>query len=74
VPVNGFFDKMIQDIIYDPLNGLITRASTSGFGHPFCLTQLLRTMADPSLPEITVPLKSASSARSFLGPAEFKLL
>jgi uncharacterized protein GlcG (DUF336 family) len=37
VPVNGAFDKMIQDITYDPVTGLITRASASGFGHPFCL-------------------------------------
>jgi uncharacterized protein GlcG (DUF336 family) len=37
VPANGPFDKMIQDIVYDPNTGLITKASASGFGHPFCL-------------------------------------
>lgn len=37
VPVNGAFDKMIQDITFDPTTGLITKASASGFGHPTCL-------------------------------------
>ncbi len=37
VPVFGSFDKMIQDIEYDPVTGLVTKASASGFGHPFCL-------------------------------------
>ncbi len=37
VPVFGNFDKMIQDITYDPTTGLITKASASGFGHPTCL-------------------------------------
>jgi uncharacterized protein GlcG (DUF336 family) len=37
VPAFGNFDKMIQDITYDPVTGLITKASASGFGHPTCL-------------------------------------
>jgi uncharacterized protein GlcG (DUF336 family) len=37
VPVFGNFDKMIQDITYDPNTGLVSKASTSGFGHPTCL-------------------------------------
>ncbi len=37
VPAFGSFDKMIQDITYDPATGLITKASASGFGHPTCL-------------------------------------
>jgi hypothetical protein len=37
VPVLGLFDKMIQDITYDPATGLVTKASVSGFGHPACL-------------------------------------
>jgi uncharacterized protein GlcG (DUF336 family) len=37
VPPFGAFDKMIQDIVYDPVTGLITQASASGFGHPTCL-------------------------------------
>lgn len=37
VPVNGFFDKMVQDIEYDPVTGLVIKASASGFGHPTCL-------------------------------------
>jgi hypothetical protein len=37
VPAFGAFDKMIQDITYDPNTGLITKASASGFGHPTCL-------------------------------------
>jgi len=37
VPVFGNFDKMFQDITYDPTTGLITKASASGFGHPTCL-------------------------------------
>jgi uncharacterized protein GlcG (DUF336 family) len=37
VPANGNFDKMIQDITYDPSTGLIIKASASGFGHPTCL-------------------------------------
>jgi len=37
VPVSGFFDKMIQDIEYDPVTGLVVKASASGFGHPPCL-------------------------------------
>jgi uncharacterized protein GlcG (DUF336 family) len=37
VPVFGNFDKMIQDITYDPNTGLVSKASASGFGHPTCL-------------------------------------
>lgn len=37
VPSFGSFDKMFQDITYDPTTGLITKASASGFGHPTCL-------------------------------------
>jgi len=37
VPTFGNFDKMIQDITYDPATGLISKASASGFGHPTCL-------------------------------------
>lgn len=37
VPGNSAFDKMIQDITYDPVTGLIIKASASGFGHPACL-------------------------------------
>jgi uncharacterized protein GlcG (DUF336 family) len=37
VPVFGAFDKMMQDITYDPTTGLVTKASASGFGHPTCL-------------------------------------
>ena len=37
VPAFGNFDKMIQDITYDPNTGLVTKASASGFGHPTCL-------------------------------------
>ncbi len=37
VPSFGAFDKMIQDIVYDPVTGLVTQASASGFGHPPCL-------------------------------------
>ena len=37
VPPFGAFDKMFQDIVYDPVTGLITQASASGFGHPQCL-------------------------------------
>jgi uncharacterized protein GlcG (DUF336 family) len=37
VPVFGAFDKMIQDIAFDPATGLVTKASASGFGHPTCL-------------------------------------
>jgi uncharacterized protein GlcG (DUF336 family) len=35
VPVNGSFDKMIQDITVNPAGG--TGVSASGFGHPTCL-------------------------------------
>jgi uncharacterized protein GlcG (DUF336 family) len=35
VPVNGVFDKMIQDITVDSPTGL--GVSASGFGHPKCL-------------------------------------
>jgi uncharacterized protein GlcG (DUF336 family) len=37
VPTFGNFDKMIQDITYDPATGLVSKASASGFGHPTCL-------------------------------------
>ena len=37
VPSFGSFDKMIQDITYDPATGLVSHASASGFGHPTCL-------------------------------------
>ncbi len=37
VPVFGNFDKMFQDITFDPATGLVSKASASGFGHPTCL-------------------------------------
>jgi uncharacterized protein GlcG (DUF336 family) len=37
VPTFGNFDKMFQDIAYDPATGLVSKASASGFGHPTCL-------------------------------------